>query len=51
MNATTTSVYGLAVIAELSTTLMRFSGVANVIHARVGHLLAHSSVTSPQRKA
>ena len=43
--------YGRDVIAELSATLVRLCGAANLWDARVGHLLAQWSVSSPHCKA
>ena len=51
MSARTAPLYGRDVIAELSATLVRLSGVANLWDARVGHLLAQWSVSSPHCKA
>ena len=51
MSATTGSLYGLVVIAQFSATLVRLSGAANLMDARVGHLLAQWSVSSPHCKA
>ena len=51
MSATKASLYGPVVIAELSVTLVRLSGAANLMDACVGHLLAQWSVSSPHCKA
>ena len=51
MSARTAPLYGRDVIAELSVTLVRLSGAANLWDARVGHLLAQRSVSSPHCKA
>ena len=51
MSAATAPLYGLALMAELSATLVRLSGASNVMDARVGHLLAQWSVSSPHCKA
>ena len=51
MSARTAPLYGRDVIAELSATLVRLSGPANLWDARVGHLLAQWSVSSPHCKA
>ena len=51
MSTATVTLPGLAVIAELLATLFRLSGAANLLDARVGHLLAQWSVSSPHCKA
>ena len=51
MSARTAPLYGRDVIAELSATLVRLSGAANLWDARVGHLLAQWSASSPHCKA
>ena len=51
MSATTAPLYGPAMIAERSTILFRLSGAANLLDARVGHLLVQCSVSSPHCKA
>ena len=51
MSARTAPLYGRDVIAELSATLVHLSGAANLWDARVGHLLAQWSVSSPHCKA
>ena len=51
MSATTAPLYGPAVIAELSATLVRLSRAANLMDARVGHLLAQWLVSFPHCKA
>ena len=51
MSARTAPLYGWDVIAELWVTLVRLSGAANLWDARMGHLLAQWSVSSPHCKA
>ena len=51
MSARTAPLYERDVIAELSATLVRLSGAANLWDARVGHLLAQWSASSPHCKA
>ena len=51
MSARTGPLYGRDAIADLSATLVRLSGAANLWDARVGHLLTQWSVCSPHCKA
>ena len=51
MSAATAPLYGPAVIAELSVTLVRLSGASNLMDACVGHLLAQWSGSSAHCKA
>ena len=51
MSDATAQLYGPAVIVELSATLVRLSRASNLMDARVGHLLAQWSVSSPHYKA
>ena len=51
MSARTAALYGRDVIAQLSATLVCLSGAANLWDARLGHLLAQWSVSSPHCKA
>ena len=51
ISATTAPLYGRGVIAELSATLVRLSGAADLLDALVGHLPAQWLVSSPHCKA
>ena len=48
MSASAVRLCGPDVVSELSAKLVRRSGASNLLHPRVGHLLAHWSVSSPQ---
>ena len=47
MSASVVRLYGPDLISELSAKLVRRSGASNLLHPRVGHRLAHRSVSSP----